>query len=115
MRIGFDRLAFRLYRSTLEKAVIWMRTWFGHACEQFDLANLDVLLSKTSVISLCPAAFDLGEDAKVVILSVTEGEDNPSNTPTICFYAASVMLLNKVDLLPYLEFDGRPVWRMPER
>ena len=54
---------------------------------------------------VCPAAFDLGEAAKVAILSVTEGEDKPLKYPDM-FAAADVMLLNKCDLLPYLEFDA---------
>lgn len=53
---------------------------------------------------VCPSAFDLGEAHKVVVLSVTEGEDKPLKYPDM-FAAASLMLLNKVDLLPYLEFD----------
>ena len=53
---------------------------------------------------VCPAAFDLGEAHKVVVLSVTEGEDKPLKYPDM-FRAASLMLLNKVDLLPYLDFD----------
>ncbi|HRQ04463.1 MAG TPA: hydrogenase nickel incorporation protein HypB [Nitrosomonas halophila] len=53
---------------------------------------------------VCPAAFDLGEAHKVVVLSVTEGEDKPLKYPDM-FRAASLMLLNKCDLLPYLNFD----------
>ena len=53
---------------------------------------------------VCPAAFDLGEAHKVVILSVTEGEDKPLKYPNM-FRAADLMLLNKVDLLPHLSFD----------
>ncbi|POP46415.1 hydrogenase accessory protein HypB [Superficieibacter electus] len=53
---------------------------------------------------VCPASFDLGERCKVAVLSVTEGEDKPLKYPHM-FAAASVMLLNKVDLLPYLNFD----------
>jgi hydrogenase nickel incorporation protein HypB len=53
---------------------------------------------------VCPAAFDLGEAHKVVVLSVTEGEDKPLKYPDM-FKAATLMLLNKVDLLPYLNFD----------
>jgi hydrogenase nickel incorporation protein HypB len=53
---------------------------------------------------VCPAAFDLGEAHKVVVLSVTEGEDKPLKYPDM-FHAASLMLLNKVDLLPHLSFD----------
>jgi hydrogenase nickel incorporation protein HypB len=53
---------------------------------------------------VCPALFDLGEHAKVVILSVTEGEDKPLKYPQI-FRAADLVLLNKIDLLPHLDFD----------
>ena len=53
---------------------------------------------------VCPASFDLGEAHKIVVLSVTEGEDKPLKYPDM-FRAASLMLLNKVDLLPYLKFD----------
>lgn len=53
---------------------------------------------------VCPAMFDLGEHAKVVILSVTEGEDKPLKYPHM-FQAASLMILNKTDLLPHLDFD----------
>ena len=53
---------------------------------------------------VCPALFDLGEAAKVVIISVTEGEDKPQKYPHM-FRAASLCLINKIDLLPYLDFD----------
>lgn len=53
---------------------------------------------------VCPALFDLGEKHKVVILSVTEGEDKPVKYPHM-FRAAELMILNKIDLLPYLTFD----------
>jgi hydrogenase nickel incorporation protein HypB len=53
---------------------------------------------------VCPAAFDLGEAAKVVILSVTEGEDKPLKYPDM-FRASKLMVLNKADLLPYVPFD----------
>jgi len=55
---------------------------------------------------VCPALWDLGEDAKVAILSVTEGEDKPLKYPDM-FAAATLMLLNKTDLLPHLHFDVR--------
>jgi hydrogenase nickel incorporation protein HypB len=54
---------------------------------------------------VCPAMFDLGERAKVVVLSVTEGEDKPVKYPHM-FRAAGVMVLSKTDLLPHLEFDA---------
>ena len=55
---------------------------------------------------VCPALFDLGERQKVVILSVTEGEDKPIKYPHM-FRAAGLMILNKIDLLPHLDFDVR--------
>ena len=57
---------------------------------------------------VCPASFDLGEMCKVLILSVTEGEDKPLKYPDM-FRASRLLLLNKCDLLPYLEFDVRRV------
>jgi hydrogenase nickel incorporation protein HypB len=53
---------------------------------------------------VCPALWDLGESAKVVVLSVTEGADKPLKYPDM-FAAAKLMLINKVDLLPYVSFD----------
>jgi hydrogenase nickel incorporation protein HypB len=53
---------------------------------------------------VCPAAYDLGEAAKIVMLSVAEGDDKPLKYPSI-FSRAKLMLLHKVDLLPYTRFD----------
>jgi hydrogenase nickel incorporation protein HypB len=53
---------------------------------------------------VCPAAFDLGEKARVVVISVTEGEDKPLKYPDM-FASADLVLINKIDLLPYLKFD----------
>ena len=55
---------------------------------------------------VCPSSYDLGEAAKIVLLSVTEGEDKPLKYPGI-FHRASLLLLTKIDLLPYVEFDPR--------
>ncbi|GAB2179823.1 hydrogenase nickel incorporation protein HypB [Denitratisoma sp. agr-D3] len=76
----------------------------GHAMEKLDLAERSVLMIENVGNLVCPAAFDLGEAHKVVILSVTEGEDKPIKYPDM-FRAADLMLLNKCDLLPYLNFD----------
>jgi hydrogenase nickel incorporation protein HypB len=75
----------------------------GHAMEQLDLANDSLLMIENVGNLVCPAAFDLGEAHKVVILSVTEGEDKPIKYPDM-FRAATLMLMNKCDLLPYLSF-----------
>jgi hydrogenase nickel incorporation protein HypB len=76
----------------------------GHALDQLDPAEGSVLMIENVGNLVCPAAFDLGEAAKVVILSVTEGEDKPLKYPDM-FAAAGLMLLTKVDLLPHLRFD----------
>jgi hydrogenase nickel incorporation protein HypB len=78
------------------------------AFERLDLhrnGDTDALLFIENVGNLvCPAMWDLGEAAKIAILSVTEGEDKPIKYPDM-FAAARLMVLNKIDLLPYLDFD----------
>ncbi len=76
----------------------------GHALETLAPENNSVLFIENVGNLVCPAAFDLGEAYKVVILSVTEGEDKPIKYPDM-FHAADLMILNKTDLLPYLDFD----------
>ncbi|MHB1360379.1 MAG: hydrogenase nickel incorporation protein HypB [Rhodocyclaceae bacterium] len=76
----------------------------GHALEKLPLEKGNVLMIENVGNLVCPAAFDLGEAGKVVILSVTEGEDKPLKYPDM-FRAARLMLVNKCDLLPYLQFD----------
>ncbi|MCF6217652.1 MAG: hydrogenase nickel incorporation protein HypB [Gammaproteobacteria bacterium] len=76
----------------------------GHALETLAPEDNSVLFIENVGNLVCPAAFDLGEAHKVVILSVTEGEDKPLKYPDM-FHAADLMILNKIDLLPYLAFD----------
>ncbi len=76
----------------------------GHAMEKLALPEDSLLMIENVGNLVCPAAFDLGEAHKVVILSVTEGEDKPIKYPDM-FGAATLMLLNKCDLLPYLSFS----------
>ena len=76
----------------------------GHALEQLAPTEGSLLMIENVGNLVCPAAFDLGEAHKVAILSVTEGEDKPLKYPDM-FHAADLMLLSKVDLLPYLDFD----------
>lgn len=76
----------------------------GHGVDGFDLQATDILMIENVGNLVCPAAFDLGEDHKVAVLSVTEGEDKPVKYPQM-FQAANLMLINKIDLLPYLRFD----------
>lgn len=76
----------------------------GHALEQLAPEDASVVMIENVGNLVCPAAFDLGEAHKVAILSVTEGEDKPIKYPDM-FHAADLLLLNKIDLLPYLDFD----------
>jgi hydrogenase nickel incorporation protein HypB len=85
-----------------------------HAVEAFDLDSLDVLMIENVGNLVCPASFDLGENHKVVVLSVTEGEDKPLKYPAM-FRNADVMLLNKVDLIPHLDFDMKVCRQMARR
>jgi hydrogenase nickel incorporation protein HypB len=74
------------------------------ALDQLAPADGSLLLVENVGNLVCPAAFDLGEAHKVVILSVTEGEDKPLKYPDM-YHAADLLLINKTDLLPYVEFD----------
>ena len=74
------------------------------ALHQLDPQHDSVLFIENVGNLVCPALFDLGEAAKVVIISVTEGEDKPQKYPHM-FKAATLCLINKTDLLPYLDFD----------
>ncbi|SOE73642.1 Hydrogenase nickel incorporation protein HypB [Burkholderia sp. OK233] len=76
----------------------------SRALTQLDPPMHSVVMIENVGNLVCPALFDLGEGAKVLILSVTEGEDKPIKYPHM-FRACSLLLLNKIDLLPYLRFD----------
>jgi len=76
----------------------------GHALDELPLAGGGLLFIENVGNLVCPAAFDLGEARKVVVFSVTEGEDKPIKYPDM-FAAADLLIVNKADLLPYLEFD----------
>ena len=69
-----------------------------------DLADTDMLFVENVGNLVCPASWDLGEVAKVVVLSVTEGEDKPLKYPKM-FRMAEAAVINKIDLLPYVPFD----------
>ncbi len=76
----------------------------GHAMDHLDIGDDTTLFIENVGNLVCPAAFDLGEDAKVAILSVTEGEDKPLKYPDM-FTASRLALLNKVDLAPHCDVD----------
>jgi hydrogenase nickel incorporation protein HypB len=72
--------------------------------KEFRFGELDLLIVENVGNLVCPAEFKVGEDFKVMILSVTEGEDKPVKYP-LMFHESKVLLINKVDLLPYLDLD----------
>ena len=74
------------------------------AITDLDLDELDMIIIENVGNLVCPAEFDIGEAMKVTVLSVTEGEDKPLKYPLI-FKESKAILLNKIDLLPYVPFD----------
>jgi hydrogenase nickel incorporation protein HypB len=74
------------------------------AINEWRLADVDLLLIENVGNLVCPASYDLGEAAKIVVSSVTEGEDKPLKYPAT-FFKAELLVLNKIDLLPYVPFD----------
>lgn len=72
--------------------------------ESLDLTGVDILFIENVGNLVCPVEFDCGEDAKVALLSVAEGDDKPEKYPLL-FNLAKAMVLNKIDLLPYVDFD----------
>ncbi len=76
----------------------------GRAMENLPLDGIDVLFIENVGNLICPAEFDLGENAKVVLMSITEGEEKPIKYPLI-FHLAKTLVLTKMDLMPHLRFD----------
>lgn len=72
--------------------------------EQLDFDNMDLLIVENVGNLVCPAEFQMGEDFKVMLLSIPEGDDKPLKYP-LMFHESKVLLINKIDLLPYLECD----------
>ncbi len=75
-----------------------------NALTEIDLEGLDLLFIENVGNLVCPSSYDLGEDMKVVLISVTEGDDKPLKYPGM-FRRSMAMIINKIDLLPYCEFD----------
>ncbi len=78
------------------------------ALGQIELTNIDLLLIENVGNLVCPAAWDLGEDVRVVVASTTEGDDKPAKYPQM-FAISEVMIVNKLDLLPYVDYDLQKV------
>jgi hydrogenase nickel incorporation protein HypB len=77
-----------------------------HALEKLNIDDIKILLIENVGNLVCPASFDLGESARVVLLSVTEGEDKPLKYPTI-FFNADLVIINKTDLAEAAQFDRK--------
>ena len=80
------------------------------ALSHFRLEELDLLIIENVGNLVCPSAFDLGEGLRVAVISTTEGDDKPLKYPAM-FRSANVMVINKIDLLPYTDFDVQKVTR----
>jgi hydrogenase nickel incorporation protein HypB len=76
----------------------------GKHLEGWDLEDLDLLFIENVGNLVCPSSYDLGEEAKIVLLSVTEGEEKPLKYPSI-FFKSKLILITKTDLLPYVPFS----------
>jgi hydrogenase nickel incorporation protein HypB len=74
------------------------------ALSQLDLARVNLLFIENIGNLVCPASWNLGEDMRVVLTSTTEGDDKPAKYPQM-FAASEVMVVNKLDLLPYVDYD----------
>jgi hydrogenase nickel incorporation protein HypB len=82
------------------------------AIDQLPLSEIDLLVIENVGNLVCPAEFRVGEDARAMVCSVTEGEDKPLKYP-LMFRACELVVINKIDLLPHLEFDlGRLVYHL---
>ncbi|MFI5178915.1 MAG: hydrogenase nickel incorporation protein HypB [Vicinamibacterales bacterium] len=81
-----------------------------HALDRLDLENVDLLIIENVGNLVCPANYDLGEAMKVVVLSTTEGDDKPLKYPAM-FRNASVLVINKTDLLPHVGADLEAIKR----
>jgi hydrogenase nickel incorporation protein HypB len=74
------------------------------ALVHLDLAHIDLLIIENIGNLVCPSGWNLGEDIRVVVVSTTEGDDKPAKYPQM-FAASQVMIVNKLDLLPYVDYD----------
>jgi hydrogenase nickel incorporation protein HypB len=79
-------------------------TMVRSALPRLPLADLDLLVIENVGNLVCPAEFDVGEDARAMVFSITEGEEKPLKYP-VMFRSADLVIVNKIDLLPHLDFD----------
>ncbi len=98
---GYVRVDLTLTNSEHLGATRW-----AYALNNLPLSDIDLLLIENVGNLICPAEFNLGEHKKVVISSIPEGDDKPFKYP-LMFLKADAVVINKIDLLPYLKFDAR--------
>ena len=79
-----------------------------NALDNFTLSSLDLLIIENVGNLVCPASYDLGEAHKIVMVSTTEGDDKPAKYPAM-FRVSDLMIINKIDLLDYVDFDMQKV------
>jgi hydrogenase nickel incorporation protein HypB len=73
-------------------------------CKRLSFSEVDLLVIENVGNLVCPSSYDLGEDSKLAVLSTTEGDEKPIKYPSL-FIRASCVVINKIDLLPYVSFD----------
>jgi hydrogenase nickel incorporation protein HypB len=98
------RVGFPVQQITTAGACHLDARMIDHALSAWAGQRFDLLLIENVGNLVCPTSYDLGEERKIVLLSVTEGEDKPLKYPG-AFFKSKVMILNKIDLLPYVPFD----------
>ena len=103
-----DRLGAPVVQLNTSGACHLDATMIQSGVEELEIDGLDLLVVENVGNLVCPAGFDLGEDAKVVLLSVPEGDDKPVKYPAM-FKKADVLLINKIDLAPHLDFSEEQV------
>lgn len=99
-----DKLGVEVVQVNTGKGCHLDASMVNDAAQKLDLQNHSLLMIENVGNLVCPSLFDLGEHHKVVIISVTEGDDKPMKYPTM-FAASDVCIINKIDLLPYVDFD----------
>jgi hydrogenase nickel incorporation protein HypB len=100
----FERRGFTAVQINTEGGCHLTAGMVEKALGSIDLQNLEILFIENVGNLVCPAGFHLGEDMKVVLLSTTEGDDKPGKYPS-AFFNAQVLIITKIDLLPFTNFD----------
>ena len=104
MPSALKKKAFEVIQINTEGACHLDAGMVGNAFQKLPAGDLDLVFIENVGNLVCPAEFDLGEDFRAVVISTTEGNDKPRKYPLI-FHEARVILVNKIDLLPYTDFS----------